>query len=101
MERRLCAVESNYKRPVEPVVTKDLKLLRIIIPCQGLLGALHIEDVQEQLVLLADRVLIRLVGGSIEREVWQRVSHHVLAEDFLPDRLVHHEDVFQVLLGRI
>lgn len=40
-------VVCDNERPVEAVVTKQLKLLGVVVTSQSLLAALHVEDVQD------------------------------------------------------
>ena len=80
-------------------MAEDLKLLGVVVPRQGLLRALHVEDVEEQLLLVACGV--SLIRDAVEREVGTRVSDHVLSEYLEPNLLILVEDVFQVLLDRV
>lgn len=70
-------------------MAENFQLLRVVVSSQGFLGTLHIEDVQEQLLVVSVGVLaVSLEGRAIERKVRHLLGYHVLAKDFAPDRLV-------------
>ena len=54
---------------------------------------------QEQLlVVLVVVVCFRLKRSTIEGKIGDLLGHHVLAEDFVPNRLILVQDVLKVLL---
>ena len=60
MIRLLVLVECHNEGSVEPIVTEQFELLSVVIPCEGLLCALHVEYVEEQLGMW-------VVAVSVER----------------------------------
>jgi len=60
-------IKSHDKRPVKPIVAEKLQLLRIVIPGKCLLGALHVEDVEEKVWMLI--LLLVVEGSAVDAEI--------------------------------
>ena len=92
-------VKSHHKWPVKPIVAEKLQLLSIVIPCQCLLRALHVKDVQEEVWVLVLELVVE--GCAVDTEVGRRLRVEVLLEDRLPDALVAHKDLRQLVPRRL
>ena len=67
-------IEGHYERTIESIMAEKLELLRIVVPSQCLLRALHVKDMQEEVsVLLRIHPVLRVVftkGRAVDGKVW-------------------------------
>jgi len=65
--RLFALIVRDDQRAVKSIVAKQFKLLRVVVPCQCLLRALHVKNVKEEFGTV--RVLISVERCAVDGEV--------------------------------
>jgi hypothetical protein len=76
-ERRFIYIVCHDERPVKSVVTKELKLLGIVVPIEFLFISLHVEDMKNELGLtglLVFRNEVSVLGVVAARHLVARLK---------------------------